>query len=438
MDLSPVLVFLREKIGLNPESIGVLTVEKAVLEHIELSGTSDVEEYIGKLSASPKELKVLIESIVISETSFFRNNIPFKTLHSYLNQFVLSQPREQPLHILCLPCSTGEEAYSISMVLLEMELDADLFSIFAGDISDHSLKIAEAGIYGAYSFRGENLDYRKKYFSKQRDGTYILDKRVRDTVRFEQTNILADDFLFGHKPYDIIFCRNLLIYFDDVARARAIQALTKLLADKGVLFVGHAEGSSIPRFGYVTLDYPMSFAFAKKDYASLINNTLHATRQESESPLAVASVPQSVFAITPLNNQAVVVPTAANSVNSGRVATVATVTKKKPQEEAILAARKLANEGAYSQVVEICEELLSEGVESAEVYFLLGQVAGSAGDSLLAEEYLKKAIYLNADFYDALIYLSLLMEKRGNPGKAESFRKRAQRVEHRNSGSGKK
>lgn len=431
MDLSPVLVFLRQKIGLNPESIGVLTVEKAVREHVLSTGIASIGEYVDRLNESPESLKDLIESIVIPETSFFRNKIPFKTLQSYLKKFVLDNLRKQAVRILCFPCATGEEAYSIAMTLMKMGLPPKQFSVFAGDISDHSLEIAKAGIYGSYSFRGENLDYRDKYFAKREDGTYLLNKEVRDTVSFGQENILADDFLSGHRPYDIIFCRNLLIYFDDTAKEKAINNLSRLLTEKGVLFVGHAEGSSVPRFGYVPLDYTMSFAFAKKEYAMFVNNTLHAATPPLKPLTLFDSVPPAVRIAALLNEPAKFVPVTTPLDKSSK----STVAEKASSAESdIVKARKLANEGSYQQVVEICEGLLSGGLESAEVYFLLGQVAGSSGDSLLAEEYLKKAIYLDADYYDALIYFSLLMEKRGNPEKAATLRKRAKRVEVRNAG----
>lgn len=427
MNLLPVLELLRQKIGLNPESIGSVLVEKAVRDNMKISGAASVDDYIKKINMSSAELNRLVESVVISETSFFRNRIPFVTLKNYLKQFVLNKKPERPIRILCLPCSTGEESYSIAMALFDMKIAAEQFHIFAGDISEQSLQIAKTGVYSAYSFRGDDLDFRKTYFTRQ-DDNYVLNKEVCDAVHYEYANILADNFLPGHKHYDIIFCRNLLIYFDDDIKEKAIKALSGRLSDEGVLFVGHAEGAKIPQYGYASLDYPMSFAFARKEYAKVINEALNVNNTPIKSALPPTPASYPAIQSKPFSNTRKITPviTATNGEN--------VVTVKKNQEDGgILQARSLAEKGAFDEVLTVCEKLLSEGAESAELYYLLGQAGESTGNSLMAEEYLKKAIYLNADFYEALIYLSHLYDRMGIPEKAASFRRRAERVKLRNS-----
>ena len=98
----------------------------------------------------------------------------------------------------------------------------------------------------------------------------------------------------------------------------------------------------------------------------------------------------------------------------------------------------MAVAGSFNEVASICEKLLSEGVENAEIYYLLGWAAGSAKDDLLAEEYLKKAIYLDADSHDALELLSRLYDRMGIPGKSSSLRRRAERVKLRKEGAADK
>jgi len=444
MDVSPVLDLLRKKIGLNPESIGVASVERAVRERIEMSGAASVEEFVKNVNLSVAELNALIESVLIRETSFFRNRTPFIALRSYLKQFVLNKRRGKPLRILCLPCSTGEEAYSIAMVLFDLKLSADKFVIRAGDISEHVLKIAEAGRYSAYSFRGGDIDFRKKYFTEEPDGSYQLNKDVREAVRFEKANILDDKFQLGHEPFDVIFCRNLLIYFDPAAKSKAINALARHLSDTGVLFVGHAEGANVSSAGFSSLDYPMSFAFARKEYATAINEFLN-----KNSP-TIGSSSTKIQALQYTGRSGVaylddrkMTPHAYQSVNNAeKVKEKEKEIIKLPAAEDITAdialAQQLADAGSYREAEAICEKLLSEGVETAELYYLLGQVSGAAEDYLLAEECLRKAVYLNAEFYDALICLSNLFDRMGNPGKAAAFLARAQRVKLRENGSAKK
>ena len=437
MDVTPVLEFLRKKIGLNPESVGIASVENAVRERINICGASSVADYLSKITGAGAELERLAEAVVISETSFFRNQTPFITLQNYLEKFVLHEGLGRPLRILCLPCSTGEEAFSIAMVLLDMGLSAQQFFIHAGDINEQSLSIAKAGSYSAYSFRGEDLAYQKKYFLRQRDHSYLLKQVVRDAVHFEQVNLLSENVLSGRQPYDVIFCRNLLIYFDEAAKVKATNVLTGHLAEQGILFVGHAEGAIGVRFGYVSLDYPMSFVFARKDYAAVINRALNI------------NIP-AVKLIATLSTTLYPVADVKRSIDAGQKKTAATALyqagesqglanesqtrsqRKNLQEHDIATATKLADQGLFSEAVKLCERMLFEGVESAQVYYLLGQMAASNGESLLAEEYLSKAIYLNADFYDALVSLSLLSTRMCKPDKAAALRRRAERVKQRN------
>jgi len=433
MNVLPVLELLRQKIGLNPESIGAETVEKAVLANMEIAGAASIDDYIRRVNESAAELNRLIESVVIPETSFFRNKTPFLALKDYLKRFVLNKIPGRTLRVLCLPCSTGEEAYSIAMVLLDLKLPANRFRIFAGDISEHVLEFARNALYRPYSFRGDDLEFRHKYFTRQ-DDAYALKQDVRDAVRFECVNILSDNFLAGHQPYDIIFCRNLLIYFDDATKEKAIKALTSRLAEDGVLFVGHAEGAKIPQFGYASLDYPMSFAFARKAYAEKINDALHGRNpamQNTPPPMSF-SAPPAALSSAPGGHQSFSRKISPVSTQADSAGELEMAEKRNQIDDALGKARDLAAEGEFNEVMALCEGLLATGVESAEVYYLLGQAVEASGNNLMAEEYLKKAIYLNADFYDALIHLSALYARSGNAEKAAAFSKRAQRVKSRN------
>lgn len=109
-------------------------------------------------------------------------------------------------------------------------------------------------------------------------------------------------------------------------------------------------------------------------------------------------------------------------------------TGQRPGQKNIAEAIKLADAGAFTEVAAICDELLAQGAESAQVYYLCGRAAGETGNKLMAEEYLRRAIYLDADFYDALLYLSTLLDRMGNHEKAATFRRRAERVRSRAAG----
>ena len=214
-----------------------------------------------------------------------------------------------------------------------------------------------------------------------------------------------------------------------------MQALLAHLADDGVLFLGHAEGSNIHQFGFANLAYPMSFVFARKKYAKQINDALNATH--SEPPHFQPATVNAPFKETVKGR----VPNSGsgngdkkrseNTPLSNPDGEMQTATKARRIDLDLLTAKQLAEQQRFAEVTALCEKLLSEGVEFAEIYYLMGQAAASTGDSLLAEEYLSKAIYLNADYHDALIDLSKLFRQMGNTEKAASFRRRAQRVKSR-------
>jgi len=422
MDVLPVLEFLRLGIGLNPASVGTESVERSVRERVESSGAANAQEYVEIIEQNKTELDALIESVLIRETSFFRNHTPFIALRDYLRRFVLNKNRNEPLRILCVPCSTGEEAYSIAMVLLDMGLTSDQFSISAIDISETCLQVARNGVYREYSFRGEQLRFREKYFLTQPNGTYLLKREVRDAVHFERANILDENFQPEHENYDVIFCRNLLIYFDAFAKQTAIRTLDRYLSDRGVLFVGHAEGTAISHQGFVGLNFPKSFAYARKDYATEINDSLGTVPAiEPVKPMFPEKFSRSSVSTARNNNE-----------NYGKHPPISVQVPLAGRTEIdISAARRMADAGLYEEAQAACMKLLDKDPESAEVYFLLGQVAGSMDDYLRAEENLTKAIYLNADFHDALVYLSIIAERMGQSEKAANYRARALRVQQR-------
>ena len=432
MDITLVLKLLENQMGLNAQSIGISTVEKHIHKCMSECGASSVYDYLKRLNNDPSELRKLIEALVIPETFFFRDRTPFTALGKYVGQFKTNIEPTSALRILSVPCSTGEEPYSIAMLLFDMGLNSDQFQIDAVDISNQFIKSAKSGLFRAYSFRGKQLDFRDRYFSKEGEG-YCLGNKVRGAVNFQQGNLLAEDFVSERSCYDIIFCRNLLIYFNEQAKKKAIAALSQLLCSDGVLFVGHAETASLSIHGFAQLDYRMAFAFTKTREAKRINAHLNISKptqkergkieiqtdqeEKQKAPVTRLSTPE----IKPAQKKRV----PKESKDEGD--------EKKPvQAEAkIDAVRKLAEEGAFEETIALCEELINEGLISAQVYFILGKAVDSMGEPYQADEYLRKAVYLDPSFNDALTYLANLSENMGDFKKAEGYRTRAERVKKR-------
>ena len=260
---SEIEALLQKTLGLKVTSLGKATLDRSVRKRMQSLSITDKDAYVNKLKSSVLELKELIEEIVIPETWFFRDRESFTAMNQYLVRRWAPNKRNSFLKILSIPCSTGEEPYSVAMSLLSSGWPAKQFSIHAVDISSRFIARAKEGIYAEHSFRGSDLDYKSHYFQKN-PNNYILNKNVRDKVHFHIGNVLHRAFLEGLGVFDIIFFRNILIYLDTVPRLQAITNLNKILTDEGILFVGHAETNLLSDSNFTPAPFKRAFAFYKK------------------------------------------------------------------------------------------------------------------------------------------------------------------------------
>jgi len=160
---------LKEKIGLNYDSIGRKNVESAVSMHMKKHGMTNEKDYLELLSASDKHFEELTQSLLVPETWFFRYSESFAFLTHYAEKYLAGH--HHPLHILCIPCSSGEEPYSIAMTLLNSGVPASLIHIDAADVSGPVLEKARHAVYGSNSFRGGIPENVHHYFLSK-DGKY--------------------------------------------------------------------------------------------------------------------------------------------------------------------------------------------------------------------------------------------------------------------------
>ena len=174
---------LRRTIGLDSASIGSSLIGQTVRMRMQSRGLTKFEDYGKYLQATPAELNELIEAVVVKETWFFRDKEPFTVLaRLVLTEWLPAHPAT-PLRLLSVPCSTGEEPYSMAMALLDAGLPPERFRIDAVDISSRALETAKHAVYRKNSFRGQARGYRERHFQPAADG-YLLNQSVRDRVRF--------------------------------------------------------------------------------------------------------------------------------------------------------------------------------------------------------------------------------------------------------------
>lgn len=408
---------LKKSMGLNSVSVGSATIGRAIQKCMNARGEPDINAYYHEVLHSKPELGKLIEEVIIPETWFFRDNKPFQALDTLVKKkYIKTIASGGKIKILSAPCSTGEEAYSIAMVMLNNGLTNNQFHIDAIDISNRNVEHASIGIYGLNSFRGNELGFRDKYFTDSPEG-FILNNVVKKSVSFEQANILETAFRFNRGNYDIIFCRNLLIYFDRETQNNVLTSLSDLLNTDGTLFVGHAEGGSLIGTWSPSKEFPGAFAFNKPDphvaAASLKNKPVTNKK---------ASLTENIKSFANNNTR---------KLTGKPFASVSKPVVSSPvmeKESNLGAATRLANEGHLVEAAKICEAHLRDNGPDTEAYFLLALVREATGNRNQAIDYLKKVIYLHPDHYEAMVHLSSLLELLGDIEGAKNIDKRASRI----------
>ena len=403
---------LRRTIGLDVASVGSLTIERAIQSRISACQLKDSHEYLERLYLSETERQEFFDAIVVPETWFFRDREAFAAMTRMLHANWLPKHPEGVLRLLSLPCCTGEEPYSMAIALLEAGLPARRFHIDAMDLSTRALTQAREAFYGNNAFRDKNTDFRDRYFAMTEQG-YQLAEAVREQVQFRHGNLLDTELLQNAGIYDVIYCRNLLIYFDAETQQRAMQILARLLTPQGYLFLGPSETALPSREMFAPIKIPRSFAFQKIDPAIAKKD--------------VASTPRRIAKVAPK-------PTVVKSRHPPAVLKRPSAAAQAAKTPASLEeAQKLADNGKLVEAERQCQDHLRDCGPSLKAYSLLGLIHEMAGDSSAAVTAYRKALYLEPDHYETLMHLALLLEKLNDAAGAKVLHDRARRS-HKKSG----
>ncbi len=226
---------LQRSIGLHLETVGAGFLGPAVKAQMLRTGAASPDEYLQLVESDSAELQELIEAIVVPETWFFRDPEAFAALGTWAaTEWAPAHPGEV-MRVLSVPCSTGEEPYSIAISLLNAGLAPSEFRVDAMDISARNIALAEASTYRPYSFRGMTPEISARFFRMTPAGMRI-DDTIRERVSFQQGNVLESLRSLPTAGFDVVFCRNLLIYFDRPTQLQTLDQIERLLAKDGVLF----------------------------------------------------------------------------------------------------------------------------------------------------------------------------------------------------------
>ncbi len=422
---------LGKRIGVIADTLGPEAVEKAVAKRCEKIPCKDVAHYRDVLLQKNSEIGNLIDEIVVPESWFFRDTVPFQRL----SQAVADRTLSRSIRALSAPCAGGEEPYSIAMTLLDLGLSANEFFIKGVDISERLVSRAGKTPFSRLSFRGDNLEYRDKYFT-QIGNRYQIQESLRSLVQFEQANLTAANLLADDPPYDIIFCRNVMIYLDEQSRRQVLQNLERLLAAKGILFVGHAEAGLAVRQQFSSLNWPGAFAFRKKirqisdKPAPTLKESLR--RKRGDKP-KILPKPRRNF---PSPNSQKLNHKKSNAAKPQGIGKTARKTTDPPpplSEVSLERALRLADAGQNQEARRLCQKIMETEGPSAAAYFLLGNLQLAEGKKHDAEQSFGRVVYLEPEHHEAITCLFHLASSRGDSAAAERWKRRLNRVATRSS-----
>ncbi|MFA7241172.1 MAG: protein-glutamate O-methyltransferase CheR [Sulfuricellaceae bacterium] len=259
--------FFYRKTGIQFEPSKRYFVDKRLVERIELTDSDNFRTYFTKLrfEASGEELQYLTNLMTVNETYFFREEYQFKCLvNSMLPDIISRKNDNSPIRIWVIPSSSGEEPYSIAIYMLEYWAginDWDI-EIISSDIDTKILTQARQGLFSQRSVQNLPEVLLRKYFKRDAENYQICDD-LRSAVEFTRVNLSERADTRAYRDFDVIFCRNLLIYFDDVSRKTAAETFYDALKPSGYVCLGHSE--SMSRFSslYKVRKFPEAIVYQK-------------------------------------------------------------------------------------------------------------------------------------------------------------------------------
>ncbi len=245
-------------------------LESRLTKRMDAAGVKSCSDYYQLLKSfrGAEELKYLMDEITTNETYFFRNVPQLNALETKLLPEIVeikSKLGFRKLRIWSAASSSGEEAYTMAMILMEKRstlLKDWIIEIVGTDINETVVAQAKEGIYNAYSVRNIPEMYRRKYIREEK-GSFILSPDVKKIVTFNKLNLYDDNKMIFMKTFDIIFCANVLIYFDTASKTKVVQHFYNNLQPYGYFFVGQSESLHGVNDKFKTVHFPGGFTYKK-------------------------------------------------------------------------------------------------------------------------------------------------------------------------------
>ncbi len=464
-DISRFRAAVSRRMGLLFEDDKLDYLAEVLRERLEAGGRGPADAYLDRLSAGAHdEVRALARRLTIGETYFFRYYDHFRAFAEVvLPDRARVQEDRRRLRILSAGCASGEEAYSLAILVREHLFSASSWDVQIRGIDINPSMIEKAALarYSAWSLRGTPPDVRERYFQAQ-GREFQLEDRVRASVSFEERNLLEEDAAFWQPDtFDVVFCRNVIMYFAPEVMRTVVARMTRSLSPGGFLFLGHAE-----TLRGVSQDHHLCHT----------HRTFYYQRRDADRPVGSPSLEDSlggeVLAAVPSLSTAMglderswvdVIQGASDRIAKlardppapppERPATVARaewdlspavellrqerfadamdllqalpVDSRTDTDAQLLRAVILTNGGKLPEAEGVCQQILSKDELHAGAHYLVALCREHAGDRRAALEHDQVATYLDAGFAMPHLHLGILARRSGDPDLARAELERA-------------
>lgn len=412
--------------GLDPGLLERSRLDALVRQRRQQLRMAEGQDYGAVLRGDADELEWLVEQVSVPETEFFRYPESFTLLIDHARSLRRERGGGDKLRMLSVACATGEEPYSMAMAAVEAGWPIRKVAVDAVDRSQRANGIARGGIYTQRAFRQPPPQWAQRWLQPCEDRIRI-DTRITCRVRFVRADVLATLPPELSGPYDVVFCRNLLIYLNREAQSRLISRLAQWLSPDGLLFVGHAERVESLRVWFEPVPAPHAFALRMS----------HADGATAGASSAVPGSPRSADPgeTTPAVSQHVATSTDRRHPTRtlpGRSAGA----KKKPvglpptapvAAASLEQARELADGGKLHESLAVARSVLDREGPGARILQLLGNLHLALDNLPAARDALSKALYFEPRNDDVLLQLSMIYDCLGDRLRAQRCRGRAAR-----------
>ena len=411
---------INERTGLDFSDPKENRLQEALKQCMDNSPVGDLSELYIQMSAESKLGRQLFEKLITllttGETYFFRNRPHFVALEKYILPELLERNRGgNSLRIWSAGCSTGEEPYSIAMTVSRLLPETDLRDvlILGTDIDRRALATASEGVYTSYSFRGVTDEEKKAFFTLVSNG-FRIKERFRRMVTFRIHNLKgnADPPVdCGSGCFDLIVCRNVVIYFDRETGRKLIDRFHGYLSEGGYLMVGHSEYSIETYKEFVTRAFPEAVVYQKAE-------RYHRPKRKKFFFRPVSEMDRNVFELS------LPPPLGKAGEKDGQVGGVQEEEKEGAVEEPFKEALLSFEKKEHDRAIGILMKILDGESDNVEAALLIGKISADRGSNRDAAVWLARVIELNPLNFEAYYLLSILQSQEEHYNEAENLLKK--------------